>query len=177
MEHSIRHHYEKDGVVNFYKKHGSIYCNPHEEGIKKAVNVWINENERPSKIIDLACGGGEVTRVFQPLGTTILGIDPFTTELYEKRTGLKALPLSFENIEENGLPENLKADAIFCSFALHLTEESRLPRLLWQLSQAAKKLVVITPHKKPNINCFWDLQSEYYDDTHRVRMRTYQSRY
>ena len=57
---------------------------------------------------------------------------------------------SFKDIILNGL-EN-EYDTIICSFALHLCEESMLPTLLYQLSLKSKKLLILTPHKRPNCN-------------------------
>ncbi|KIM25810.1 hypothetical protein M408DRAFT_73800 [Serendipita vermifera MAFF 305830] len=47
-------------------------------------------------------------------------------------------------------------DMVVCSFALHLIETpSQLFSLLWELSQKARWLVVIAPHKKPEIKDGW----------------------
>ena len=43
-------------------------------------------------------------------------------------------------------------EMVICSFALHLVENpSDLFSLLWQLSLKARWLVVLTPHKKPEV--------------------------
>ncbi|KAF4581509.1 hypothetical protein EYR40_009796 [Pleurotus pulmonarius] len=45
---------------------------------------------------------------------------------------------------------------VFCSFALHLIENpSELFALLWELSTKCKWLIVIAPHKKPEIKEGW----------------------
>ena len=40
---------------------------------------------------------------------------------------------------------------IVCSFALHLCEPSRLPALAFELARAADAMLILTPHKKPEI--------------------------
>ncbi|KAG6333790.1 hypothetical protein ID866_5301 [Astraeus odoratus] len=46
----------------------------------------------------------------------------------------------------------MKADMVVCSFALHLVESpSELFALLWELSTKARWLVVLAPHKKPEV--------------------------
>jgi ubiquinone/menaquinone biosynthesis C-methylase UbiE len=41
-------------------------------------------------ILDLACGAGEVTLALKGIGyTKFEGIDPYTYEVYEQKTGLK----------------------------------------------------------------------------------------
>jgi len=49
-----------------------------------------------------------------------------------------------------------KIEMVICSFALHLVESSsELFSLLWELSTKARWLVVIAPHKKPEIKTGW----------------------
>lgn len=43
---------------------------------------------------------------------------------------------------------------VVCSFALHLVESpSELFSLLWELSTKARWLVILAPHKKPEVCC------------------------
>jgi cell division inhibitor SulA len=43
-------------------------------------------------------------------------------------------------------------EMVICSFALHLVETpSNLFALLWQLSLRARWLVILAPHKKPEV--------------------------
>ncbi|MEK8019262.1 MAG: hypothetical protein VSS75_020515, partial [Candidatus Parabeggiatoa sp.] len=60
------------------------------------------------------------------------------------------------------------------SFALHLVQPSRLPTLLYQLSQIAPSLLVITPHKKPDIKPQWGWTLSQELLIERVRGRLYQ---
>ncbi|CAL1713374.1 unnamed protein product [Somion occarium] len=112
----------------------------------------------------------------------ILAADPYTAEAYEARTRLQCAPLSFQDIAEGALPHvkpktvaptsndispelsSLEADTldvpviemVICSFALHLIENpSELFSLLWELSTKCRWLVVLAPHKKPEIKPGW----------------------
>ena len=62
-----------------------------------------------------------------------------------------------------------------CSFALHLADVSRLPLLAWQLAQISDALLIVTPHKRPDLRPEWGwrLVDEFVRD--RVRARVYLS--
>jgi hypothetical protein len=64
---------------------------------------------------------------------------------------------------------------IVCSFALHLVEVSRLPTVAFQLAQIADTLLILTPHKRPNLKAEWGwkLDSELLET--RVRARLYRT--
>jgi len=80
----------------------------------------------------------------------------FTGDAFKDRTGLECLSLSFEDIASEGLPGDELFGIIFVSFALHLVPDaSGLFGLLWSLSSRARFLVVIGPHKKPEIKDGW----------------------
>ena len=57
-------------------------------------------------------------------------------------SGIKQVPSS----------EGTTVDMVICSFALHLITPSELFALLWQLSTKATWLIIIAPHKKPEVN-------------------------
>lgn len=77
-------------------------------------------------ILDLACGAGEVTLALKGIGyTNFEGIDPYTYEVYEQKTGLKCEKHSFVDIVEGALDQK-QYDAIIISYALHLVKESML---------------------------------------------------
>ncbi|KAF8967080.1 hypothetical protein BDZ97DRAFT_564572 [Flammula alnicola] len=140
--------------------------------------------------------------------------DPFTAAAYKDRTSYPSSDLSFEAIAEGSLPSvsvniadgsvrditiadaNEETEAqhliemIICSFALHLIENpSSLFALLWQLSLKARWLIILAPHKRPEIKdgwgwCKWDTDAwaecpianasgEYLHD--RVHCRVYRS--
>ena len=62
---------------------------------------------------------------------------------------------------------------IVCSFALHLLALSRLPRLAYQLSRLAPALLVLTPHKRPELRPDWGWQLSGELRVARVRARLY----
>jgi cell division inhibitor SulA len=95
----------------------------------------------------------------------------FTATAYRDRTSLPCASLSFRDIAEGGFPdvisiptspptiqmiaseENPMVEMVVCSFALHLVEtSSELFALLWELSTKARWLVLLSPHKKPEVS-------------------------
>jgi len=99
----------------------------------------------------------------------ILAADPYTSAAYIDRTCLPCASLSFRDIAEGLLPPsetNLAdqvsqsaspfIDMVICSFALHLVgNPSELFALLWELSMKSRWLLLISPHKKPEIKDGW----------------------
>lgn len=146
---SIRPLYDAFGAEGYYREFGDGYENPHFPEIKTLLERNVDQFDC-SSVLDLAAGGGEVTQVLQALGYNhIIGCDPFTFRLYEKNTGLSCLQLDFREILKMGLAE--KYSVIICSFALHLCAIKDLFSLSWNLLQAAPLLVIITPHKRPEL--------------------------
>ena len=143
---SIRNGYEELGVDNFYVIHKNDYKNPHEQIIDQLLVFAKNNWNLGDNLLDLCCGSGEVSRIFYD--KNIEGIDPYTFQLYEELTKRPCKNLSFKDIVEKGLDS--KYDTIICSFAMHLCEESMLPMLLWRLGEVSNKLLILTPHKRPN---------------------------
>jgi len=115
----------------------------------------------------------------------IVAADPYTATAYQDRTSLTCATLSFTDISEGALPpfafktssvaqhhgpqEPESSDKsqppqciiemVICSFALHLVEStSLLFSLLWELSLKTHWLVVLAPHKKPEIKDGWGWQ-------------------
>jgi len=173
----IRKEYETYGVEGYYERFGHEYENPHEVAIRlllrRALETWDIDTGR---VLDLACGSGEVTLALQELGCDdIAGIDPFTLEAYLARTGRPVERLTFEELAAGALAGR-RYSLVVSSFALHLIEESRLPRLLYQLGTITPDLIVLTPHKRPSIReeWGWSLDDEMIEA--RVRMRRYRSR-
>lgn len=170
---AIRHAYERYGPAEFYRSFGADYRNPHEEAIGNALQEAM-ARWRPdlSHVLDLACGSGEATLALRPLAGSIDGLDPYTYEAYLARTGQRAERWSFEQIAAGAL-EGRRYSLIVCSFALHLLERSRLPLLCRQLSRVAPALLVLTPHKRPEIASSWGwiLRDEFVLE--RVRARLY----
>jgi hypothetical protein len=153
---AIRHQYEDYGVKGYYTRFGSDYRNPHEpiigEVLRAAFERWHLDLTR---VLDLACGSGEVTLALRDLGCSdIDGIDPHTTEAYLARTGQRAETFSFEQIAGGAL-DGRNYSLIVCSFGLHLIEVSWLPSLLARLKSISNRLLVVTPHKRPAIKTEW----------------------
>jgi len=146
---SIRPLYDEHGVENYYRDHAGAYENPHFPEIDSLLAQNLHRLDT-SAVLDFGAGGGEVTRSLQARGVQhITGCDPFTYELYEQNTGRPCLRLSFKDVIKSGLPGTYSV--IISSFALHLCPVKDLFPLTWNLLQAAPLLVVLTPHKRPEL--------------------------
>ncbi|MDX2034007.1 MAG: class I SAM-dependent methyltransferase [Blastocatellia bacterium] len=173
---AIRQLYEQHGAREYYEKFGAEYRNPHEpvicEALREAVRRW-----RPdlSRVLDLACGSGEATLALEALGAKeIDGVDPFTQEAYLARTGRPAAGHRFEEIAAGALAGRAYS-LIVCSFAMHLVEISWLPALLAQLRTLSDRLLILTPHKRPEIRPEWGWRIEDEFIHERVRARFYRA--
>ena len=171
---AIRGEYEEHGVEGYYASKGSSYRNPHEPVVRQilqeAAHRWRLDLDN---VLDLACGSGEATLALREAGARrIDGIDPYTGAAYRGRTGQPAEALSFEEIAAGAL-EGRRYSLVVCSFALHLLDDSRLPGLLNRLREISAALLVVTPHKRPEIKpeWGWTLVEEILAD--RVRARLY----
>lgn len=141
---------------------------------------WLDQMQFPAdaRFLDLACGSGEITMILRESGfSNITGFDPYTSAAYEARTGTAAEPISFEDIEANGIKsesnEPIKYDAIISSFAMHLCDRSRLPMLCLRLAESSENLVILTPHKRPEIQESWGWTLAEEMKMERVRLRHY----
>ncbi|EJT97863.1 hypothetical protein DACRYDRAFT_71540, partial [Dacryopinax primogenitus] len=112
----------------------------------------------------------------------IIASDPYTAPAYTARTSRYCAPFSFADVAEGSMPSftahDLNSamskeprshhgevsgvsaspqtvDMVVSSFALHLCTPSELFSLLYELSLKSKWLVVIAPHKKPEIKPGW----------------------
>ncbi|ODN73235.1 hypothetical protein L202_07792 [Cryptococcus amylolentus CBS 6039] len=97
----------------------------------------------------------------------IMATDPYTSPAYSDRTSRPCHPLSFTDLAQGQLPPSASEtvephgnepiwDIVICSFALHLvTDPSELFALLYELSGKARWLVIVAPHKKPEIKETW----------------------
>lgn len=147
---SFSEQYDLFSVEGYYEKHAETYSNPHEESI-----AWLLLNAPVhGKVLDLACGSGEVTNAIEWKCDEVEGMDPYTGPAYKNRTGQDVIPFSFEDIMDGAI-EHYEYDAIVCSYAMHLLEESKLPLLLYRLSQVSERLIIVTPHKRPQIKAYW----------------------
>lgn len=171
---ALRPAYERYGVAGFYQRHGASYRNPHEPIIARLIAQAVAHWQLPlGRVLDLACGSGEATLALRGLGAgAIDALDPYTYAAYLERTGQPAEPISFEQVAAGALAGR-RYDLIVCSFALHLAEPSRLPALAIQLSLLAGRLLVLTPHKRPQIRAEWGWQPLGELLAERVRARAY----
>lgn len=175
---AIRPLYDAYGAEGYYRDHADEYANPHFPEIKTLLERNFHRFDCSGGVLDFAAGGGEVAQVLQKLGVEkITGCDPFTFELFEKNTGLACLRLSFKDVVKG---EQLgRYSLIISSFALHLCPLKDLFPLTWNLLQAAPTLVVITPHKRPELEKLLGIALAWEDFTEtkrgkKVRMRAYQ---
>lgn len=172
MSISIRNSYFELGVDNFYKQNSNSYQNPHEKIIFDHLNKMISFIDTKN-VLDLCCGSGEVTRfLLNKNVNSITGCDPYTYDLYKAKTGKNCLTKNFKSIINNGLDDYYSC--IICSFALHLCEKSMLNNLLFVLSQHSKQLLILSPHKKPDINLYWQIDYELY--ANKVRSRLFKNK-
>ncbi|THH31186.1 hypothetical protein EUX98_g3011 [Antrodiella citrinella] len=106
----------------------------------------------------------------------------FTAEAFKTRTTLSCSTWTFQDIADGALADQLKDSApvphpvtseeaeqeaesdlpnqavemTICSFALHLIDSpSELFALLWEISLRSRWLVVLAPHKKPEMKLGW----------------------
>jgi len=173
---SIRHEYEQHGVAGYYQNFGAAYRNPHELAVRHALHAAVAAwGLDLGRVLDLACGSGEATLALREVGAAqIDGLDPYTAAAYAERTGQRAATLSFEAIAAGAL-DGRRYSLIVCSYALHLLEPSRLPQLAYQLSRVAPALLVLTPHKRPDLRPAWGWTLTHELRVERVRVRAYQA--
>jgi hypothetical protein len=94
---------------------------------------------------------GALPSVFSELGTIELAVTD-TAAYPNQVAGENALKSFYHSGVEDTAPSLPALDMVICSFALHLIETpSQLFSLLWELSQKARWLVIIAPHKKPDV--------------------------
>lgn len=172
---AVRNAYQAVGVTGYYASHGDSYRNPHEPIIGELLGQFAAPLIAAGpRVLDLACGSGEVTLALRSIGEfQVTGLDPYTAAAYQARTGAEPLTLTFEQIAAGGL-STLRFDTVICSFALHLVEESRLPLLLHQLAEIASHLLVLTPHKRPDLRPQWGWRLSREVLHERVRGRLYE---
>ena len=175
---AIRSGYEQYGVEGFYQRFGGSYRNPHERVIRALLKAALARWDLPlGSVLDLACGSGEVTLALRDLGCTLIdGVDPYTYHAYAERTGQAAERFTFEQIAAGALAGH-SYGTIVCSFALHLVALSRLPGLAAQLSSIGTALLVLTPHKRPQIRPEWGWLCADELLIERVRARYYRRAY
>jgi hypothetical protein len=173
---SIRRQYERHGATNYYRAFAGDYANPHGLQIRDAISLargrWPLDL---SNVFDLAAGSGEATLALLELGAAkIDACDPYLFEQYHRRTGQPAERFSFEDIAAGALADR-RYSLVVCSFALHLAEASRLPGICQQLSLIAPAMLILTPHKRPEVRREWGWTPEDEFVWARVRCRFYRA--
>lgn len=179
----FRHLYAPAGPEGYYRAHADDYHNPHEPVIRLALAHAVQHWSPPLRfdaVLDLAAGGGEATLALRELleGIACEGMDPFTAELYRRRTGLPCQAVSFEQLA-SGAQVLADYSCIVCSCALHLASESWLPVLCQVLSRAAPDLLILTPLRRPLLREAWgwrlEAESTFAVDDRDLRLRWYRS--
>jgi len=174
----IRQQYETHGAEGYYRSHAEDYENPHFPQVRELVlRNYPSWNCGEGGVLDFCAGGGEVTLALREAGHRIIsGSDPFTWELYQNNTGITCEKWSFEDIIKGAKIGHYRA--VISSFAMHLCPEKDLFPLVWALFGAAPLLVIITPHKRPELEKIpgVELVGEDFELTDRgkkVRLKTY----
>jgi len=143
--------YNKYGVDNYYCNNSDNYTNPH---IKQITELLTNNYNKiyQGNILDLGCGTGQVSTILFNLGykQNITGCDPYLYKSYIEHTKQPCLKYSFSDIIKQGLPTNYTS--IICSFAMHLCAKDKLSALIYRLALVTKQIIIITPHKRPEID-------------------------
>lgn len=146
---AIRNLYNEKGVDQYYAQEGGAYANPHFPQIE----TLLTQNQRNidyNKVLDFCCGSGEVSQVLQKLGYPIpQASDPYTQEAYRLHFTQDCWNLSFDDVIRGKLTEQFSS--IICSFAMHLCSKDKLYPLVYQLFQHTNQLIIITPHKRPEL--------------------------
>lgn len=145
----IRDLYSEQGVERYYKKNGDRYENPHFPQIQ-ALLLQNQERIDYAGVLDFCCGSGEVSQVLVAMGYPLpQASDPYTQKAYRKNFDQKCWNFSFEDVIKGKLTGQFSS--IICSFAMHLCPEKQLYPLVYQLFQCTAQLIIITPHKRPEL--------------------------
>ena len=169
----IRNLYEKYGVDCYYENYSKEYRNFHINEVKYLLekNIYRIIDDKNNKILDLCSGNGEVTDILLNMDIkNIVGCDPYMNKIYENKLHKPCYNSSFMDII-NGNFEGIY-DIVICSFGMHLCDEKMVFNLLSMLKYeyGMKKLVIITPNKKPKIKEDIKFEEKY----KKVRLRIYE---
>jgi hypothetical protein len=148
---AIRNGYAEMGVDAFYRSSGGQYQNPHYPYLRQLLHQ--NESRIDySTSLDFCCGSGEVSQALSELGyLNTEGCDPFTQKAYLERMQKPCLEFSFEEVIQGKLAGK-QYTSIICSFAMHLCPQKQLYPLVQQLLSCSPQLIIITPHKRPDLS-------------------------
>ena len=170
---SVRAAYEAFGVEGWYAAEGDAYRNPHEDAIVALLAEVVPAWGLRGPVLDLACGSGEATLALEALGVgPVTGADPFTGEAYRARAGREAEAVRFEDVAA-GVLEGRSYGLVVCSYALHLVAPSWLPAVCLALARVTPALLVVSPHKRPELRPAWGWTLTHEAVVQRVRGRLY----
>ncbi len=147
---AIRNRYADMGVDAFYKSQGSVYTNPH---FPYVATLLRNNKHRIdyNNVLDFCCGSGEVSRVLRDMDyTQSKGCDPYTQKAYVGVMKKPCLGYSFQDVIKGKLAPR-QYSSVICSFAMHLCPQKKLYPLVQQLFNCTDQLIIITPHKRPQL--------------------------
>ncbi|MEB3285573.1 MAG: class I SAM-dependent methyltransferase [Candidatus Sericytochromatia bacterium] len=125
----------------YYERRSHVYDNPHAEGIEQALSAL--SLPLAASVLDLGCGDGLVTKLFQPRGCLCQGMDRASAMVarYEKETGCRGLVGCFDQ----AMPPS---EMIVASYALHLATPAEKTVMWWRMWESgASWVVVVSPFK------------------------------
>ncbi len=116
--------------------------------------------DRPLKVLDIACGGGDVTREIArrarrsklPIQIDGCDINPFAVEYSTAGSERqKALPVHFFSLDviSDDLPQGY--DVLMCSLFLHHQSREDAKRLLRRMADAAGRLVLVNDLRRTRL--------------------------
>lgn len=127
-----------------------------------ALQRLAREVGRPLRVLDLACGGGDVTialaRRARRAGVAceFAGCDLSPVALEVARSRAKEAGMSVDffqlNVLESPLPSDF--DAIICSLFLHHLDESQAEPLLRRMAEATRRMVLVNDLARSRIGYF-----------------------
>lgn len=177
---AIRNLYEKLGVEQYYAQSGGAYSNPHFPQIE----ALLGQNQARidyTSVFDFCCGSGEVSQVLLKLGYPMpQASDPYTQEAYRNNIGQDCWNWSFDDIIRGKLQGQFSC--IICSFAMHLCPQKQLYPLVNQIFIHTAQLIVITPHKRPELENLTGITLDFRDFVltergKKVFLKAYSSRF
>ncbi|MCG2616853.1 methyltransferase domain-containing protein [Terrimonas sp. NA20] len=113
-------------------------------------NVLKNQATPQSKVLDVGCGNGVISRHLGTMGYNVLGIDVSEKTIEMARSLTKTPNVKFATISaEQLVADGQKYDVIICSEVLeHLTDPSALLKTLHETLADDGKLIVTVPNGK-----------------------------
>lgn len=115
---------------------------PYEKWIDYAQRIWAGRQEKPVKVLDMACGTGAISIPLAQLGYEVTGIDLSEEMLavtYDKaRENSLSIHLLHQDMRELELPYEVDAIISFCDSLNYLTEPGDLLQTFRRAYQALK---------------------------------------